>query len=70
MSLCEKCQHRADSRARVAEFQLINMDRIAAGEPVRVCDPAPKYECKLHDGYGGPNESRERRDDYKEKASE
>ena len=59
LPLCERCQHRSDSRARVQEFIKI---QISHGESPpfagMVCDPAPKHECKVHEGYGRPVESR------------
>jgi len=51
--LCEGCFHRHDSRRRVEEHIQMKLER---GEtpPFKgiVCDPAPKAECKDHEGYG------------------
>jgi len=41
MNLCEACRYRAESRRRVEERK---------GRPI--LDPAPRAECKLHEGYG------------------
>lgn len=43
--LCEGCKHRAESIDRVKKWQ-------ERGSHGMVCDPAPKVECKDHDGYG------------------
>lgn len=43
--LCETCRHRADSIAKVARWR-------AKGAQGMPCDPAPKVECKDHEGYG------------------
>jgi hypothetical protein len=44
INLCETCQHRFDSIARVVKWR----ERGSVG---MVCDPAPRAECKDHDGY-------------------
>jgi len=52
--LCERCQHRAASRRRVADAAARAEQRAVAGADSRVvvCDPTPKRECKAHEGYG------------------
>lgn len=61
--LCETCQHRADSIARVnraiKEFKPSSNDDVCV-----VCDPAPRAECKRHSGYGHKTESRDVCRDY------
>lgn len=42
--LCNKCHFRADSRKRAADATV--------GNPI--LDPAPRAECKRHEGYGHP----------------
>lgn len=49
-SLCARCFYRADSRRRCVEFaQLPRAPGVPRG---LVCDPAPRAECKRHEGYG------------------
>lgn len=55
--LCETCRHRADSIANVTRWR----SKGARGMP---CDPAPKVECKEHEGYGLSG-SRKFCEDYK-----
>jgi len=55
--LCDRCQHRADSRARCAAHR---------GQHGIICDPAPRAECKRHEGYGRTPWSKEVCDDYQE----
>lgn len=43
--ICDSCKHRADSIENVKKW------RERGGEGM-VCDPAPKVECKDHEGYG------------------
>lgn len=51
--LCERCRHRAESRARVAQY--LDMHETRGTTPGAtggmICDPAPKAECKYHQGY-------------------
>ena len=49
MSLCYSCKYRAESIERCRKWSGVGM----------VCDPTPKSECKRHEGYGHPVESRD-----------
>jgi len=61
--LCETCQHRADSIARVIRA-LEDFKPTNDSDVCMVCDPAPKAECKRHPGYGHKTESRDVCRDY------
>jgi hypothetical protein len=56
---CFSCQHRVDSIARVKRYR----ERNPEGGGM-VCDPAPKYECKRHSGYGMKDETKIECRDY------
>lgn len=55
--LCETCKHRAESIKNVLRW----LKKGGHGLP---CDPAPKAECKYHEGYGRENETRTNCRDY------
>lgn len=59
MSLCFTCKYRAESIERCRKWSGVGM----------VADPAPKAECKRHEGYGHPVESRDVCRDYEAKKS-
>ena len=57
--ICFSCRHRVDSIKRVVDWR-------NRGGKGMVCDPAPKAECKRHNGYtGNDDETREYCQDYR-----
>ena len=56
-SLCFNCVHRRDSITMVAKH-------IARGNRGIVLDPAPRHECKEHEGYGRAPKSLETCSDF------